>query len=244
MVTGELVLDEKVTIRELISQVKPFDLILFRGNDVVSNTISKFEKYFVGNGDWTHVGVAINLNVCPVIKNANTGRMYILESTVSGRLGGGINNVETGKAKLGVQIRDLEYVVSEYIKQPGCKVGWAPLTDESVKLINERTDVVDICTKFHDSYVGRMYDLSVIDLIASVVPPIRVLRTIKEYTYGWLFGSNNWQFCSEVATELYEKLGIIKESFDGRDVAPVDLTGYDKEGLPIFVKLPPKQIIE
>src|SRR5438309_11598776 len=87
---------------DLKNQVKPLDLMVFRGSDFVSDTISFLEKWKFGQGDWTHVGVVMTTDVI-TIKNGQPGRLYLWESTMSGKtLGDGVNNVETNQATFGV----------------------------------------------------------------------------------------------------------------------------------------------
>ena len=44
-------------------------------------------------------------------------------------LGDGVNNIETGKATFGVQIRDLEDVVDKYDNDNDTKIGWCQLVN-------------------------------------------------------------------------------------------------------------------
>lgn len=105
---------------DLKSKIKPLDLLLFKGTDFVSKTISKCELYMEGSGSYSHTGIVISWEVMPFLSELEEGKLYIWESTMSGSCrgmnrGGEVPDVETGKGCFGVQIRDLEEVIKHYL---------------------------------------------------------------------------------------------------------------------------------
>jgi len=77
-----------VSYSEIRDKLRTCDLLLFKGGDVVSNTISKVEKYENGCGDFTHTGMCIRAESFYYPNNKPSwlqeGKIYILESTISG----------------------------------------------------------------------------------------------------------------------------------------------------------------
>jgi hypothetical protein len=71
-------------------KIRPFDLILFKGDDPVGRMISAIEMQHVEDHEkkekgamWTHVGVAVDKSVLP-LDCMEDGKMYIYESILSG----------------------------------------------------------------------------------------------------------------------------------------------------------------
>ena len=70
-----------IPYKEIKSIIKPLDMILFRGGEVVSSTIRILEKLQAGNGDWSHVGLVVDTTILPNIPNGKDDKLYIWEST-------------------------------------------------------------------------------------------------------------------------------------------------------------------
>jgi hypothetical protein len=50
-------------------------------------------------------------------------------------------------------------------------------------------------------------------------------------------------FCSELVAMVYQEFGILSEEIRSGDVLPMDFIGYDRDDIPIVVKLPPQEWI-
>ena len=98
--------------------LRPFDLVAFRGTDCVSGCIRCLELNRpcggrIRSGDFSHVGMIVTSDILDDVRCV-PGKLYIWESTMSGKLADGVNNVN-GQQFLGVQLRDFDQVVSEPI---------------------------------------------------------------------------------------------------------------------------------
>ena len=211
-------------------ELKPFDIILFRGGELVSDAISFVEKIFVGEGDWTHTGMVITTDIIP-IKNGVPGKLYVWESTMSGKLADGINNVETGDGFFGVQIRDLEKVIDKYDKDGDTKVAWCRLLenplnkkdDETDEEYNQRVELVkENVYKFYKDHNNTTYDYNCLNLLSAVYDKMPKWK-------------NNTFFCSELVTAIYQVLGLIPKNIDPELMSPVEFVTSEN---PLFI-LPP-----
>lgn len=233
------------TYESLRSKIRPLDLILFRGGEFVSDSIGFLERWRLGTGDWTHSGVVVNLDVLPGIKNAQPDRLYVLEST-SSLFASDVADIETGKHRLGVQIRDLENVVQCYLTSAKTKIGWCPLIDnpsvrnkdETEERYNERmTWIRKRLTALHEEVFEAFYDANCVDLFAGLFTICRPVRNLCRC-------SENLYFCSELVALVYKQIGLLPSNTDVRNVVPVDfLPGVDSdksvsglvEGNPILI---------
>ncbi|KAJ1553050.1 hypothetical protein HK096_009423, partial [Nowakowskiella sp. JEL0078] len=132
--------NERINLKRYYT-IKPLDLILFNGKDVVAGMIRAVEHKWVklpesvGNLDtlWTHAGVVINSSIFPD-PALQPDRIYIYESIFTGKIAGytysEIWPVDIPKAEsnyhLGPQIRDLADVINE----SNTDVGIVPIRNE------------------------------------------------------------------------------------------------------------------
>lgn len=232
-----------IKFSQIKDQIKPLDLIVFRGNEYVSDLISLIEKDFLGNGDWTHVGLVITPEILE-IENGQPGQLYIWESTMSGQLGDGVNDVESKKGKFGVQIRHLGDVIDQYDKHPKSRIGWCPLINNPLlKKIHESDDhylqrkmkIINLLQTFHQTKGHVTYDYNLCNLCSTVC------CTCTE-TRRCLCGRSNKMFCSELVATIYEMLGIMP-NIDPVRIAPVELLGYTNDHFKSPVRTPATLII-
>src|SRR3990172_5251695 len=109
-----------------MDSIRPLDLVLFAGGEMVSSLI-KFIEYRtltdrsggkVMPEEYSHVGVAVTSDILehPEVK---PGRMYIMESTMSGKWGQQLGNIDGTTNMccgfLGVQVRDLMALAPKYL---------------------------------------------------------------------------------------------------------------------------------
>jgi hypothetical protein len=239
-----------IKYKDIKHKIKPLDLLVFHGPEVISTSIMYLQKLKLDNGDWSHVGMVVNTDILPNIPNGKKDRLYILESALGGDINDGVPDTN-GETKLGVQIRDLEDVIKNYYKLPNTLVGWCKLKnnpcdqkpDESLEEYEERflqlrSDFIDI----YDEYGTKFFDVNPLNLFASLFPKLRCFRFLLNNTLGI---GKDWLFCSELVGLIYGELGIIDlDELDPQDIVPVDFTsGKDEDGLIPFHKLPPVILI-
>lgn len=143
-VSGELVTLSNYD--QLIDKMSNMDLIMFRGDDIISDTIADLqiqEKIISlnnglftvkdpSNGDiinFTHAGLIVKADILPEY-NLDPTKLYILESTYSHEISGmnnGPPDYLTNKQYFGVQLRELEQVCRSYIQNDKTKISWVKL---------------------------------------------------------------------------------------------------------------------
>jgi hypothetical protein len=192
--------------------------IVIRGEDLLSPNTSKDEK------DWL-----------------KADEVYVFESTMSGDLADGCPDVH-GDTHLGCQLRLLSDVVSHYDKPEKARMAWCALR----KPLQTTIDVKKTARAEYEKYRGLSYDLSAIDLAACAFPSIRKIRDntvfshLRDAVCRFLYGKeraddttpsqgskddncvSNWQFCSEMACNIYKDIGLIPETVNPANAMPAD----------------------
>jgi hypothetical protein len=252
------VINSPIEVHDFLLCIRPLDLIVFRGADGVSSLIRSLEKYTCGNDGASHVEIAINRKWCPQIRPAtgnlaDENRLYSWGSTMSGDLNDGVNDVESGGAKFGVQIRVLEDLIVKYLENPGANVGVCHLINNpTIKRKGELSQEytlrsIKLKTDLYNAYNtlnGRTYDANPFALLGSMFPVLRPLREMSLDAMATVCDAKKWLFCSEFAAELYITIGVINDETDGKkdgktlnpsDVLPVDFIGgeTDKDGIQV-----------
>ncbi len=234
-------------IDAFINNIRPFDLLVFKGGDGISNIIRSLERKFTKLDTVSHVEIAIDFVHCTAMKakNAADGRLFAWGSTMSGKLNDGVNDAETGGATFGVQLRDLRDELIAYSRNPNANVGYARLISNPVSReagedeahYNNRME--HLTGKVNDAYqryIHRGYDANPMALIGAIAPRTRVLRRLCECFSPARI--NNLLFCSEFVASLYIDLGIITDATDGvvdgqllnpKDIVPVDFVGGESD---------------
>jgi len=227
-------------------EVQPLDLVLFKGNEFVSNLIRYLERREF-NGDmkrlsrklrlrvnryadaFSHCGLVITSEICADPRLV-PGKRYLLESNLSGKLTDGVLNIE-GQTFFGVQVRDLDLVVPAYnALSDSTRVAFAHLKPLSNPLGVHRyedasgrlrvdPDFRKLFTEIYCRYIGRRYDYNPLDLAAI---PCHCLRGEVRDDAERLTGSRGWVFCSELVADIYRDLGILPPRVDTRNVVPTD----------------------
>lgn len=203
---------------ELQLRIQPLDIIFFRGTDFVSGFISYLERIQTGSGDYTHVGLVINSESCPFIKELEKGKWYIWESVLSTSEA---PDLITQKPRLGVQIRDLELVAHKY----SGTVSWGRLLNNPWLFSQEK--VIRKLKKVYCQVGQSRYNCSPINLSRAVFPKLRYHPGTA--TLGNLNSKTKWLFCSELVATVYVKLGILH--IDPATVLPIDFLGFDQDGM-------------
>jgi len=232
--------------------IKPFDLVMFKGKNLFSDMIRFVEKtksrhilketseYKISADSFSHVGMVVSSEILGDPRLV-PGKLYIWESTMSGGLGDGVDNV-SGKSYLGVQLRDLDAVVSSYNCKSGGRVAFCSMKDGiSVRYDNEEKLAL-FKQRFTDLFImynGILYDANFYTLTSSMFKCMRPGRDKIEN----FFNTTDWLFCSELITIIYKNLGFFPHSVDPKNVVPMDFVGYEVDtpengGIPVIVKKP------
>lgn len=261
----ELTKDNLHTYESIKSQILPFDAMFFRGSDLCSDLISVLEKYQVSSGLFTHIGVVVTKDILEKCKVDNgyfeleKDKIYLLESTfsytnsIAGITTGG--DVTTGKGKIGVQLREAEKVIPNYIFNEMTKVAFGPLINNPYRRTLEDTDdslserrkqLKEKFTLFFEDYHQRLYEINAIGLLSAIFPSLRLLRDTRDKIYEKLWKKIhkkatqtpivNLQFCSELVGNVYQLIGVISNEFNTKNILPMDFFGQDYDRLPLIIK--------
>ena len=231
---------QKNVLESILEHIRPFDLVLFSGNNIFSKTIRLVEKEKFGLGTISHVGMVITKDVMPHIKELKKDRLYIWESTSSkGKLTGNVKDIYE-HSKFGVQIRELEPVVHSYLEHSG-RVFWGKLKTNPWKCnvnsyrerFKKRKDIIDTIRDIEIKYGNSSFNLSIIDLAASIFPALRPLRKLKKKLKK-VFKKKKPKpvplFCSEFIAIIYKNLKIMNSDTEPSNIVPVDFIRSKEEG--------------
>lgn len=202
----------KKSISQILKNLKTFDLLLFSGKEPISFLIESSELLVQGNGSWSHVGVVLEGKYLP--KYLSKEKLYVWESTVSID----VPDVITGRRKSGVQIRDLEEVITRY----NGDIGVAKLTKDL-----DETKVQDTVDRIFKKHKDTSYVKNPIFLIAGLCCCLRCFRPKT--------GSGTGIFCSQFVGEIYKDMGLISSDLRTHDIVPVDFLGGDLDGMEVVV---------
>ena len=217
-----------VPFSEIAADVRTYDLLLFRGSDFVSDAIANVEEHYVGVRDFTHVGVAVRPRDLPAgskyRRPGDGGVLYALESTASGKLGGGAPSVIDSRGHLGVQLRDMAAVVPSYDASPKTRMAYMPLQD-SARPAPDPAALEAVL----DRYLGVEYDANCVDLFAAASPCMRCVRDTPVLRRLWRLTcflcccqTRPVLFCSELAAHVYIDVGVFPDTVVPADCMPVD----------------------
>lgn len=232
-------LNARKQVRVFMQNIRPLDLLVFRGNGTVSDIINLAQDITCdGDNSITHVEVAITRRVCPKIKKLVVDVIDTDETMLSWgstTMSHGVLNAETGKPTCGVQIRVLEDLLLKYFLSPHANVGVC-------RLINNPCETMDADALAHRMSVcyaathKRRYNSNPAALIGSMIP---ALRPVRDLTQDIMSACGvKWLFCSELAAHIYIAAGVITDATDGTidgkilnpaDVVPSDFLGGDAD---------------
>jgi len=203
--------------------MKTFDIIFFRGAEGVSSFISWIQKKLHGNGAqrFTHVGMIIRGEDFPFGSPFYApDKIYVFESTQSGSLGDGTENVHF-KSILGVQLRNLDRVAETYDAGPNSKMAWGKMREEiRPPPTMKRAELLLIMIR---KYQGLRYDASFIDLTASLFKFMRGIRSVKNSIMSCgSCNQKNWIFCSELVANIYKDFNLLPVFVNPENVLPCD----------------------
>jgi len=228
--------------------IRPLDLVMFKGGDFVSDIIRYLEKkkgskisssgYKTVSDAFSHVGIVVNRYILDDPR-LEYGKLYIWESTMSGRLTDGVYNIEN-ESYLGVQLRDLDDVIRAYDSDENTQIAFCPIKEEFLDIWIENECILkQRFTTLFIKYNGIRYDANFYSLASSMFKCLRPMRdNVEDIT-----GTKMWLFCSELVAMIYKELGFFSENVEPKNVVPMDFLGYDADssidgGIPVIVKEP------
>jgi hypothetical protein len=245
---------------EVKNILKPFDLIQFKGTEIVSGLIGYLESKTLGYGEFTHCGIIVTSDILPNITELKKDRIYVFESIMSHSLLGitdGVPDVITGTGKFGCQIRDFEDVLKGYMSKDGALIALCSLINNPWDNLEKRSELIKKMQNVYHTYGSRMYDVNILSLGGAIFPRVRpiqnffnklfsISRSIRKKICPCCFNQDKpddggilgWVFCSELVAHVYQVLGIISSDKNPAHFVPVDFMGYDKDGCPKIVNDP------
>lgn len=221
-------------------ELRPLDLILFKGEDFVSDII----RYMEGGQEegyikcirqpkpekFSHCGILITRDVFNDSR-LEYGKFYILEATAGGKLGQDVLDIN-GRTFIGVQIRDFDKLVYAYDSSPKTRIAWCKLKNNPCYSTSIRNKI----TPYILQKEGSLYDFNLFDLFSIVFPFLRSMRNCVGNNYQLM--TKPWVICSELAFGLYQYIGLYNSHFDARDVSPTDFIENDIDGIPMIFEKP------
>ncbi len=221
--------------------LRSFDLLIFHHPSILSKIVIEAQSLATNMEICSHVGIVLTDEI--ELKGVDMSSPKILESTVP--LRSDPFDLESGKYKTGVQLRDLGDVVKSYINSGG-KVGVCRLKKNPLDINKEET--IKKFKEIYNEYKSYEYG-NIQNLIGAVFPCCRQQRdTINDFV-----ASKKEVFCSQFVSIIYISVGIINDETDGKkdgiildpkNVIPTDFIGNDTDGMVSFVEKPIWIIIE
>lgn len=230
------------------NDLKPFDLLLFRGGDFISSLIRSLQKYDINKDygiadNFSHVGMVVTSDILDYQPYVKPGKIYILECAMSGKLGQGVKSVE-GDSRLGIFLRDFDDLVYKYDTSDKTRVAVAPLKENPWEkaTIKQRKELKRKFTRYFHSVNGGRYDLNPVNLLSVISSPFtKIVRMINK-PIGKVTDTDEWLICSALVAKTYIEFGILPDSVEPKHTYPVDFLGIDDDDMPLVVQLPPTYI--
>lgn len=216
----------------LKERMQSMDVIMFRGDDIISDTIAEIQTTNLAKSSteiFTHAGLVIHPGLLPDY-GLDPHRLYILESTYSYEITGmnnGPPDCITREPYFGVQLRDLEAVCRSYIRNDKTKVAWLRLVHHSIP-----QNLTEIFRRYHlrpfiakDANQPRI--LSMFDLTR--VTPELLLLAKTTISATWLQSILTSAFsCVNLIVSVYRDLGFISSHI--HIMYPMELLQLPKYG--------------
>jgi len=218
-------LKEGVLYESIKSQIRPFDVIFFKGYTVFSDMICLLERYgnkIPNSGEFSHVGLVVTSDI---LKNEKIkeGKLYLLESIIGGFCEYGVWDINN-KCVVGVQIRELDTLILACDKPNNTIIAWGKLQNNPIDTV-PLTELQSKFGDFYDKYYKSCYDVNPVSLLGSVFPFWRRFRSKMEK----FCKTNNWFFCSELVALAFKQFNIYPETVNEKDVLPRDIIYPDAD---------------
>lgn len=229
-----------MTYETALAQIKPLDVLLFRGGDFVSTAIRRIEARRVRNGGFSHAALVITGATIdftsvhgPKAQTIDPDKLYVWEITMSGKLNDGVTDI-FGRSFLGVQVRPLDAVIAAARKNTRVKVAWlrlkrSPFADISAapseyagipRPFGSESQLRQILTTLYHETLEAPYEACLCILIAATFPRLRCCSTQGTKRF----------FCSEFVAYVLKRVGVLASSTKEQNVIPVDfIPGVDED---------------
>lgn len=237
---GNKVVKDGRIYSEYKDNIKPLDIIFFKGDEFVSNSIRFFQKrratenttnYNIDPDAFSHVGLVVTHEILNDHRLVPY-KLYIWESTMSGSMSDGVNNID-GQSFFGTQLRDLDEVIKAYDKSKKARIAVGSLKNE----IFTAFDLMNLKLQFtalFEKYNNVQYDANLVSVASTIYRFCRCCRGCTEETLN----TEEWLFCSEMVALIYVKLGILPKGLNSKNVAPMDFLGFDIDKMLVVVNEP------
>ena len=208
------------------------DLVYINGTEIVSRAIRAVQRPGWNRlphsirrrsrrGGYSHVAMVVRNDVLDAVP---PGEAWVLESTMSGRWGDGVRDVD-GHGRFGVQLRRLPDLLEAYtgrLAAKGAAIGHArwrgpPPTP---------ADRAVLSALWRNKLRGTRYNMSPLVLLASVCPQLRPARRL----HALLVPQDRFLFCSELVAWVLQWLGRVAPDVVVDEVVPMDFVGWGEEG--------------
>jgi len=208
------------------------DLVYINGGEIVSRAIRAVQapgwnrlprriRRRARHGGYSHVGMVVCADVLDAVP---PGEAWVLESTMSGRWGDGVPDVD-GRGRFGVQLRRLPELLDAYtgrLAAKGAAIGHArwlgpPPTP---------ADRAVLSALWRQKLRGTYYDCNPLVLAASICPQLRPARRL----HALLVPQDRFLFCSELVAWALQWLGRVAPDVVVDEVVPMDFVGWGAEG--------------
>lgn len=234
-----------VPLAHMLGCARTFDLVFFRGSDVISKGIQRMQMCAArgvgccrgggdggGDGDgeggarerpaprvvYSHVGMVIEGRHVPaeLLGGFSPNELVVLESVKGGPTNDGVPNI-AGQSFFGVQLRSLRALALARTRTGGRNgtMAWAPLT------VWANDGHVACLRKLLLEEVGRRYEFSCVHLIASLLKCCRPCRRAQR-RHCCPSGARDWRFCSELVAHVLKEVGLLCTPVNPHDVVPMD----------------------
>lgn len=198
----------------LKDEMKSFDILMFRGSDIISDTIAEIQK----SNSFTHIGLIINSNVLPEF-SLKPDRLYILESTYSYEIPGmnnGPPDFLTGERFFGVQIRDLEDICKSYIHNEKTQIAWYALQNSP--------SIKNFGSTFKQYHKRPFLNYNILPIDYKNISPELMIMAKSIMTASLLQTVLNSSFsCVGLVISLYSELKILTTPINKSIIYPMDL---------------------
>ena len=232
-----------IEIDEFYKKVGSFDLLCTSSSTTFSKLIN-WAQYRVngGGGIYSHVGLCIRGDLLPEnekFSNINRNKMYLFECILDTKdecpdiFGQHID---------GVQIRDLEEVISSYfnLKRKGKmqNIGWCRLKENHKEKIKTSYNI------FSDRYLNLKYNFNILDQIYVPFHNYFIVKKIKQLN-SYVCDNSNKVLCTGFVGEILKELEILEKTVDTNLILPEslisknDMETYDNvKQIPALYELP------
>lgn len=201
---------------DVLSHIRPLDIIFFRGTDLLSHTIRECERHHANIHSYdcslvpSHIGIVVSRELIPHVACMEPSKLYLLESTITYGYVTSTSPIIDG-VKNGVQLRELKRALDVYCNPPltqydkfcatvrACPPSayWGRLRHNPYKTQHARR----VMTRIYDLLMSQPYDLTFVQQFGST---FRCMRGISRS----LVSKSRYIFCSQLVAIIIDQLGI------------------------------------